>query len=1029
MLTERWQITLFGELKAQWGDRLVTRFPTAKTGALLAYLAYHPGRTHLRETLVTLLWPDSTPEAGRNSLRQALASLRRQIEPPGIPTAGVLLADRTTVCLHTGAIETDVAAFETALQTAAQASTEEDRRACLTRAVALYQGPLLPGHYEEWVLTEQERLAALYLQAVRQLTGLWVRANDLGRALNYARLAVHADVLQEKAHYDLIRLYLAAGNPAAALRQYQDLERVLRERLGTLPAESTRALVKQLQPLAGSAAPSYTLVTEHGASPSGNETQLPPSSLPASRPCLPLPLTRFFGREQEVLQLQEMLAPPSRLKRAAEVREAPRLVTLTGPGGIGKTRLAIEAATRLRDPYGGAVFFADLSDLSDAPLVAETVAEALRLSRMAGVESAEQVVEALSRQPSLLVLDNFEQLADEGATFIHRLLTRVPTLTCLVTSRQCLGMPGEQELALPPLPAPALPGTPERLLEFASVQLFADRAQTVRQDFQVTARTAAAVAALCHRLEGLPLAIELAAAWSRTLTPTQMLERLSRRFDVLVSRQKGGPARHQTLRAAIDWSYRLLPAELQTLFARLSVFRGGWTVEAAEAICSDIQEETLIALTQLRERSLVVTEESGDAIRFRMLETLREYAEERRAASERALLGQRHAFYFLHLAEEAEPHLSGPEAETWMDRLETENENLRAALEWSLAGEEPLLGMRLAAILWRFWSIRGHFREGRRWLAAALSQGAAAPEMLRARILNGAGVLAEHQGDHVAARACYEESLALCRQAANRPGIATMLNNLGNVAYNLGDYATARALYAESLTLRREMGDARSIANTLNNLGLVAQSQEDYAAAHFLYEESLQIKRELGDRSGIAASLNNLGMLAYEQGEYAQAQALYLESLAAYREQGNRRLEAINLNNLANVARCSGEYGSARRLSEQSLAIKRDLGDRWGIAYSLEMFASIALGQGEPDRTARLFGAAEALREAIHAPLRPAERDDHDRAAAASRAQLGIEAYTLEWTLGHAMTLDQALGYALEAEGAVLPGNRAPIGP
>ncbi|HLV79193.1 MAG TPA: tetratricopeptide repeat protein, partial [Chthonomonadaceae bacterium] len=842
--------------------------------------------------------------------------------------------------------------------------------------------------------------------------------------------------------------------------QYQELERVLREQLGAQPSRATRALAVQIRPVATEAAvplPPPLRKTDAASA------LAPSPALPAAASRLPLPLTRFFGREEELARLQEMLLFPTALTGS------PRLLTLLGPGGTGKTRLAIELARRLAPHFEGVMTFVDLSDRMDARLLPDAIAEALRLPWAGGADPLERVVAALGRQPSLLLLDNFEQIAAEGAPIVQALLERAPALTCLVTSRQSLNLPGEQEFSVPPLPAPERPGTPERLLEFASVQLFVDRARSARADFQVTDRTAAAVAALCHRLEGLPLAIELAAAWSRTLTPAQLLERLSRRFDTLVSRKPGGAARHQTLKAAIDWSYRSLSPDLQALFARLSVFRGGWTEEAAAAVClpdppaatrtpfptsfasltgngervgqsptrSPFPSENSFivragrewggGLGRLLERSLIVAEESGDQMRFRMLETLREYAEEQLSAEERARMRRLHAEYYRQLVEETEASLYGPEMELSLDRLEAEIENLRAALAWCAVPEgEAETGLRMAAILWRFWAVRGYFQEGRRWLSLLLSRCPAAPERLRARALNGAGILAEQQGDHTTARDFYAQSLEIERALGDHAGISVALNNLGNATYNLGDYEAARALYSESLDLRRQDGDRRSVANILNNLGLIAQNAGDDAAARRLYEESLALKREIGDRAGIAVALNNLGMLAYDRGEYVHAQALYEESLAISREQGHRRAEAIVLNNQASVARCQGEHARAWAISEQSLAIKREVGDRWGIAYSLEAFAALAAALGQAERAAKLFGTAEALREALSAPLRPSEKGDHDRAVASAQARLPAETFAAAWTLGRALTLDQAIAFALESP--VTPTSSPPAG-
>ncbi len=579
----RLRIELFGGLRVQQGERVIIRFRTQKTASLLAYLAYHVERAHSREVLAELLWPQQTPKSGRLNLNTALHSLRKQLEPPGVPQGAVIISDRFSVQLNPVAVTVDVAEFEAALQSEKQTSSNPERTHHLLTAVELYRGELLPGFYDEWIEQERTRLEETYLHALNRLVNLLTQARDFDRALNYARRALNADPLREESHQTLMRLYADTGQPAAAMEHYSELQRLLKEQLNAAPSAATRALARniseQLSVTSDQKVRKGKEGERRGKKGIVKEVSSPsPSFSPSPAPAgsLPLQFTRFFGREKEIARLRGML-----------LSEQTRLVTLTGAGGTGKSRLAIEVGARLRDEFTGGVWFVPLADLSDPRLIAGAVRDALRLLRSPGIEPMEQVVNALSRQPALLVLDNFEQLASSGALVVLTLLKRVPSLTCLVTSRRRLNVAGEREfpVLLLPLPEHSDTRTPEHLMSFPSVQLFVDRAQAARPDFQVTKRNASTVAELCRRLEGIPLAIELAAARAQVLTVAQMLDRISKRFDLLSKRRADTTLRHRSLWAAMEWSYQLLSPELQRFFASLSVFRGGWSVEAAERVC------------------------------------------------------------------------------------------------------------------------------------------------------------------------------------------------------------------------------------------------------------------------------------------------------------------------------------------------------------------------------------------------------------------------------------------------------------
>ena len=882
---------MLGWMRAQSGDLTVTRFRTQKTALLLARLALFPKRTHPREVLADLLWPDADQDAGRNNLKQSLAILRRLLEPPGTPAGSVLIADRGEVRLNPAAFSTDVADFEAALKDAAQ--SPELRRDALACALDLYRGELLPGVYDDWVIEERERLVAVWEEA-------------------------------------------------------------------------------QEEP--GNAAPLPALVVP-GAVPT------PPSPTPYAAPRLPMLFTRFFGREQERTDLASLLPDQS-----------VRLVTLTGPGGTGKTRLAIEVARQSAAGLDGLVYFVPLADLTDPRLIPDAVAEALGLPHTAAGEPLDRIVAALGDAPTLLVLDNLEQLGEGAARSLFALLTRLPALTILATSRARLFIAGEQEYPLSPLPTPQEQDgrairspSPESLLLFPGVQLFADRARVARPDFQVTARNAQSVAEVCRRLEGIPLALELAAAWSSLLTPTQMCDRLGERFTLLRSRAKGVTDRHQTLRAAISWSYDLLPPDLARFWARLSVFRGGWTVEAAREICEE--PSALDFLGRLRAYSLVTTEDAGDEMRFRLLESLREFAASQLGADEQAGLADCHAAHFLRLVDRAEPLLTGPDQAQWLDRLAVEQDNLRAAMDWdeSACGSAER-GPRLACALWRFWAIRGPLSEGRSRLGRAVERldalGCGDTEAL-ARALNGLAVLTRRQGDMAEAGDLQRRSLAVWRAVGDSRGIASSLNNLGTLATLVGDYAQAEPLLRESLALWRELGQPVAVAQTLNNLGFLAQEREDYQTTHALCEESLALFRAAGDKRGVTLSLSVLAMAAAETGEYARVRSFYAEV-----------------------------FGTACEIHDDQT-----------IVGGLAVLGQVAVAQHAPARAARLLGAAQALRDTVGSYQDTRAQAKANRAVEDARRALPLPVFTAAWAEGQAMTAEQAVAYALEEPPDTPPGR------
>lgn len=751
-------------------------------------------------------------------------------------------------------------------------------------------------------------------------------------------------------------------------------------------------------------------------------TAVPATAAPIARPLhapsnLPMPLTSLIGREHDVATVATLL----------QQREV-RLLTLTGPGGVGKTRLCFAIAAVLRDVFVDGIMFVDLAPLTDPDLVLATIAQVLDVTETSGQTLLVSVHAHLRERHLLLVLDNFEQVLAAGLV-VADLLQAASGLKMLVTSRQPLHLRGEHEVAVGPLALPASGVYDlQAVTQYDAVRLFIDRARATRVDFQVTNANARFVAEICARLDGLPLAIELAAARVKLLPPEALLKRLSTRLHTLTGGQHDLPARQQTIRATIDWSYALLEPAEQALFARLAVFAGGLTLEAAEAVCGENPGVTVLdGLQSLIEKSLIQQMGNADGEpRITMLETIREYALERiQESDEEPALRRRHTAYYLHMAEAAEPELRGQQQRMWLDQLEAEHDNLRAALAWSQATiDEQASGLRLVAALRWFWFYRGYLSEGRRWLATMLDMGErpagarATPHMRdRARALGSSAALAWQQGDYQMARAQRVEAVSIWRELGDMPGLADELHYLGHLALDQRDTMMAHSAFEESLALYQALGNGFLIHALVGDLGMVAYHQGDYVTASRLLEESVTGLRTHGPTDTLGDHLNRLGDLARLAGDYKRAAHLYDESLALFRElRGNLGI-ASALHKLGYVAQYQGEYMRAQGLFAESLALQRQLGNKQGIAECLVGLAGLA-GVQEPhvagdQRAARLLAAAAGLLEAMNVPLAPADQADFDRAHAAARRESDEVAWTEAWARGQAMSLEQAIVDAL----------------
>jgi predicted ATPase/DNA-binding XRE family transcriptional regulator len=773
-----------------------------------------------------------------------------------------------------------------------------------------------------------------------------------------------------------------------------------------------------------------------------------PTARSPSPGSLPIPPTPLVGRERELAAVLDLLA-----------REHVRLVTLTRVGGTGKTRLALEVAARAAERFRDGVRFVDLAPLADPALVA-AVAQELGVTEQPGQTLSDALIAFLAGKGLLLVLDNFEHLLD-AAPLVSTLIGRCPGLVVLATSRPPLRLRGEHVFAVPPLPLPhPRPGVPvEVLAGNEAVTLFCQRARAAASEFALDADNAETVADICRRLDGLPLAIELAAARVPLLSPAAIAARLENRLALLTDGPRDLPARQRTLRNAIDWSYQLLDPGERALFRRFAVFAGGATLDAIAAVVASERKPDVGVLdctAKLVERGLLRHDaHDGGEPRVRVLETIREYA---RAAlidsGEEPGTRRRHAAYFTALAEAAGPHLRSGGQRAWLDRLEDEHGNFRAALDWSLRAGEAEMALRLCSALALFWRIRGYLTEGRRWCSQALALSGEAPPRARADALHGKGMLAHWQGDYEATDALYRESLALRRELGDERGIALSLNSLGILADDVGDYESALTLQEESLRRWEALGEPWGIAHALCDMGNIAKTQARNAEAQSLYERSLKLFEQVGDFQGTAMVLDNLGELAMRQSAYDRAVTLFEKALPVQRALGYSQFIARLLNKLGTAKLAQGEIEQARALLEESLALQQTLGDRRGIGFSLIQLGNVARAGGDTARAAayyreslrlrwslghregvaaclaalaanegaqgraavaaRLFGAAAALRDVIGSPAPAIEQQAFERGFSTARSRLDKAAFERVWAEGRAADLDNVIAGVLE---------------
>lgn len=929
--TTQFALYLLGafRLEARTGNttRLI-HLPRRKVETLLAYLALFPDSAgHAREKLAALFWGDTSDAQARTSLRTSLAVIRKTFGEDA------LITDRERAQINPDfPLWVDTREFLQARVTSPE------------HAIQLYDGDLLTDFYDDWVLSERARLRALYIETLARLTQQMRSQSEYERALDFTQKILAADPAHEAAHQHAMFCQMARGDRAAALDQYDACVRALRDELAVEPSPETQGLyhwIKQTHALTASDAARITN--------------------------LPIPLTSFVGRKPELNQIKALVS-------------GSRLLTLTGTGGTGKTRLSIQVAIELMDTFRHGVWWVELAHLTAPALVPQTVAKALGVSEVARQTMPETLANFLRDKTMLLILDNCEHLIAACAELAESLLRReaCPNLKILATSREPLNVLGESVWHVSSLSVPTdMPTREQLLMTYEGVRLFIERAMAVKPAFALTEQNIYAVTQICRRLDGIPLAIELAAARVAVLSVEEIAARLDDRFNLLTHGSRTALPRQQTLRALVDWSYDLLAPDERILFQRLAVFSGGRTLSAIEQVCAFgviEKNQALDLLARLVAKSLLVAVEQSGETRYGFLDTIKHYAREKLEQSdERQATRDQHLAYFLKYAEQAAPELIGPHQIEWLERLEREHANLRVALRHALESGAHEPALRLCANLVDFWGTRGYLNEGREWLRQALAASHAAFESTDARefrasyawALVRAGDLATRQGDLASASAYAEPGLALFRDLADKPGIAFALIILGNLARMQSDWVLARVRFDEGLTLARELGNPRYIALTLRNLGMIAEFQGDYARARSLLEDSLLFAQETGDQYAIALVSSNLGNIAQQQGDYVQARQLYEQVLTIHRKVGAKWSVAATLSNMGNVAHSEGDYVAARAFHEDALKMMRQVSDKRGTAVILTNLGNANLVQGDFTTARKLHEETLQLRHAL----------------------------------------------------------------
>ena len=943
------EVRLLGTFAVKYKNKAVP-LSSRPAQSLLSYLILKAGSPQRREKLAGLLWPDSLEETARDNLRHALWRVRKAL-PQEQPT-DYLLADDVSITFNASAAYwLDIAQLE-----GLDGSATADE---LISVLSAYEGELLPGFYDEWVVLEREHLNSIFEHHMARLLSLLEKDNRWLDILEWAERWIKLGQKPEPAYCALMSAHAAKGDMSKVASTYERCVKSLKE-FDIEPSEQTQELFRKLK-------------SGEGFSTRG--TVKTPRVKKETYSNIPVPLTSFVGREQELKEISRLLADS-------------RLLTLTGPGGVGKTRLAIQTSHDLDKKFKDGLFWVGLVGLSNENLIPQEIAQALKMLPVPNEPVIETLKIHLKSKDILIVLDNCEHLIRAAAQYAEELLAACPKLKILATSIEALGLFNETTWQVPSLPLPNLQDhhTLQELQEFASIELFDERAEKAKSGFVLDEKNSASVAQICRRLDGIPLAIELAAARIKLLSVDEIAARLDDRFSLLTAGSRTAVPRHQTLRATIDWSYDLLTKAEKSLLRRLSIFIGGFTLEAAEAVCSHGMKgsEILDLLGRLVDKSLVIVEAESDisGTRYRLLETIRQYALEKLVeVGEASLIRDQHLNFYLSLAERSEPHIFGFDSALWINRLDKELDNIRAAMEWSTNSGKAVAALQMAGSLVYFyysWSARGNLlSEWQHRIQLALSRPEGMERTLaRAKALNGLGFM-----------------------------------------YWADIYPTNRRLeLEEALDIARELGDQWNTASALRYLGLLASIQGNYDAARSHLEQSLEIWRTMGTQGklGLSWTLSFLGDVALNQNESSEARSIYEESVAILREIGDKNFLAYSVRRLGLLAWQEKDYGRAIVLCRESLKLNRELGDLRGVLACVAGFADIAVLQEKFEQGATLMATVETQLATMGMQLLPVDKMEYERNLALLRIKLDEKILSRFWARGKRMSLEQVIVVALQ---------------
>jgi predicted ATPase/DNA-binding SARP family transcriptional activator len=936
------ELSFLGPLQVKLDGQLVTGFEADKVRALLVYLAVETSRPHRREQLATLFWPGWPDASARTSLRNALSNLRKTIWDEAADPHFLLITRETIQFNLESSYTLDTLELE---RSANNPNPSIDQ---FQTALNRYRGSFLEGftlkdcpEFDDWSQIEREQLQVTASSAFSRLAGTYEKEKDFEKAVSCVHRRLSLEPWQEDAHRQLMRLLAASGQRSAALAQFEACKRALQDELGVEPSAETVRLYESIR---------------ESASAEPYQVKAPHHNLPAQ-------LTSFIGRQKEITRVKSLL-------------NAHRLVTLTGSGGTGKSRLSLQIASELLEKFPDGVWLVELAPLTEPERVPSAVARGLGLRETTDPEAVSLLEDFLKSKHLLLILDNCEHLIEDCARLANALLHACPHLSILASSREALGIEGEASFRVPPLSFPPAGKAPDSLTQYEAIRLFVERAETASPEFTLSMQHAPAVAQICQRLDGIPLALELAAARLKLLSVEEIADRLDDTFRLLTGGSRAALPRYQTLRASIDWSYALLSPAEKALLQRLSVFAGGWFLEAAEVVsCGEsIQPcDLLDLLGQLVNKSLVSVEaEAGHDTRYRMLETIRQYAQEKLAeAGEAELVRHRHLQYYVDLAERVENKLRGPDQAAITERLIADLDNLRLALRWSLEGKgkpgwTPEPGLRLASALMYFWNSRLLHAEALEWLEPLLladmeerqeKPASLGRTLIRANALKVAGEMVLNIGELEQGTIFLEESRTLFKESGTdgKKGLAYSLRNLHGMARSKGDVIQAKALLEESLALSTEEGDLFNIGECLRFLGSIAIEQGDLVQASRLYQENLALRKEIGDLDGEALAYMWMGWFYMDLFDIEKTRSLFKKGLQIGSLIKNTFLVSIALSGLGGIDWLQGKYEPAEKKYIEAQSIGSYTSNLANTQNLFSVIGDLALSQGDFEKAADNF--------------------------------------------------------------------------